>query len=355
MKPRTMIIVVILAVLIVGAAGYYGFSSSAPQQPVTQAPQTTTVTKCDVKQTVEAPGTLNNTSDTQILMPVDGTISQLFVLAGDSVSAGQVLARLDDHSRAQAQIDLKSAQDVYKKAYDYRQSLNGKIWLERITFKTIGAHSIPVVHWYRDYASPDTIKKADNDLALKKAQLDDAQTVLDNMDLKAPFDGVVIEVDAVAGQPFQTNDVLFKVIDPKALEARANVTQEDYPLLKPGQDAVVYFDARPDVVAQGMVDRLVPKLVAGDSPTYDIFISLDEVPDGLVDGMTIDTNIIITQRLGVLCLPRSVVHASADNKSVLQIWNGVGTEDRTVTTGLRGDSNVEIVSGLKEGDQVVVQ
>ncbi len=355
MKPRIILVLVLVALAIVSAAGYYGFAGSAQAQPTPQAPQTATVTKCDVDQTVEAPATLNNTSETQILMPVDGSLTDVLAQAGDRVSAGLVLAHLDAHSRANALIALKDAQTAYQKAYDYRKSLNGKIWLESVTFKSVGGHTVPVVHSYRGYADPGTITDADNDLALKKAQLDEAQSILDNMELKAPFGGIVVGVDAGVNQPFHKNDPLFKVIDPKALEVKANVTQEDYPLLSPGQGAQVYFDARPDVIAHGKVDRVVPLLVQGSSPTYDIFITLDQVPDGLVDGMTADTNITIASRQGVLCLPRSVVHASGDNKVVLAVWNGAELQNRQVTIGLRGDSNVEIVSGLQEGDQVVVK
>jgi hypothetical protein len=57
----------------------------------------------------------------------------------------------------------------------------------------------------------------------------------------------------------------------------------------------------------------------------------------------------------VLCLPRSVVHASADNKVELQVWNGTVTENREVVIGLRGDTTDEIISGLTVGEQVVVK
>ena len=355
MKSRTIAIISIIAILIVGAAGYYGFSSSVQEQPTAPAPQTAPVTKCDVQQTVEAPGTLSNTSETQILMPMDGTLSEVLVKAGDIVSAGQVLARLDDQSKAEAQIALKDAQDAYQKAYNYRVSLNGLRWYENVIIHYVNGNQVPVIKWQKGYADAQTIQNADNDLALKKAQLEEAQQTLDDIELKAPFNGVVTEVDAVENQSFHANDLLFKVIDPKALEVIANVTQDDYPLLKTGQSAVVYFDARPDVTVNGKVERIIPKLVPGTSPTYDTSISLDEVPDGLADGMTVDTNVTIASRQGVLCLPRSVVHASGSNKVVLQVWNGSSTENRQVTIGLRGDSNVEIVSGLSEGEQVVVK
>jgi multidrug efflux pump subunit AcrA (membrane-fusion protein) len=356
MKRRTILLISTIAILsVVGAAGYFGFSGSAQQPPTPEAPQTATVTKCDVEQSVTAPGALHNASETLVLMPVDGNLSQVSVQAGDHVSASQVLARLDDTLKAQAEIDLRDAQKEYQKAYNYRLSLNGKQWLRRVTYRYDNGQQIPITKWYRGYMDAQTIKSADEKLALRKAELDDAQAVLDQMELKAPFSGVVTEVDAVVGLPKMAGDTLFKMIDPKALEVKANVTQEDYPLLKPGQSVVVYFDARPDVTAHGKVDRIVPKLIEGSSPTYDIFITLDEVPDGLVDGMTADANVTIASREGVLCLPRSVVHASAENKAKVQVWNGSATEDREITVGLRGDANVEIVSGLAEGDQVVVK
>ncbi|HEX9385283.1 MAG TPA: efflux RND transporter periplasmic adaptor subunit [Anaerolineales bacterium] len=361
MKLRTIIIISIVSMLVIGAAGYYGFAASAQEQPTPQAPQTATVTKCDVQQTVDAPGELDNTSETQLLMPVDGKLSQVSVQAGDYVTAGQVLAKLDDHSKAEAQIALKDAREAYEKAADYLKYLQT---VQKIPQTETRLFLRPVRNgWkyetktksFKGPAPEDWITEAENDLALKKAEFEDAQATLDQMELKAPFSGVVIEVDAATDQVFHENDVLFKIIDPKALEVMANVTQEDYPLLKPGQSAEVYFDARPDVTVQGKVDRIVPKLIEGDSPTYDIYISLAEVPDGLVDGMTADTNVTIASRQGVLCLPRSVVHTSGDNSAMLQVWNGVETETKQVTTGLRGDASVEILSGLDEGEQVVVQ
>jgi multidrug efflux pump subunit AcrA (membrane-fusion protein) len=56
----------------------------------------------------------------------------------------------------------------------------------------------------------------------------------------------------------------------------------------------------------------------------------------------------------VLCLPRSAC-ISPPIIRILQVWNGAQTESRQVTIGLRGDSNVEILSGLQEGEKVVVR
>jgi multidrug efflux pump subunit AcrA (membrane-fusion protein) len=117
----------------------------------------------------------------------------------------------------------------------------------------------------------------------------------------------------------------------------------------------VYFDARPEITVEGKIDRVIPIRIEGDRPRYNIYITLNQVPDGLADGTTSDAAITIAKREGVLCLPRSVVRASGVDEVVLKVWSDQAIETRTVTVGLRGDSDVEILTGLNEGDQVVIQ
>jgi multidrug efflux pump subunit AcrA (membrane-fusion protein) len=351
---RALIVFILIGVLSISAAGYFGFSTTQEPEP-TPAPQTIAVTTCDVEQSVAAPGVLDNTSETQILMPVNGNLSQVFVRVGDSVAAGQILATVDDISRAEAWTALKEAKDAYQSAFNYRKSLEGLIWLDRITYGTKDGQRTPVHHRYKGYADPETIGTADNNLALKKAELDAAQAALDNTELKAPFSGVVIDVAAVEGLPKKTGDLLFKIIDPKALEAEANITEEDFPLVSLDQEVELFFDARSDVTVTGRVDRIIPIRIEGDSPRYHIYITLSDVPDGLADGMTVDAAITITKRENVLCLPRSIVRASGVNEVMLKVWVNGAVETRQAVVGLRGDSDVEILSGLQEGDQVVIQ
>jgi multidrug efflux pump subunit AcrA (membrane-fusion protein) len=342
-------------VVVISLAGYAGVATGAPPTP-TPAPDTVAVTLCDVEHSVAAPGKLHNTSEMQILMPVDGYLSQVLVGTGDSVAAGQVLANVDEISKAEAWNSLRDAEKAYQSAFNYRKSLEGKIWLDRITYETKGREQIPVHHWYKGYADPKTIESADNNLALKKAELDAAQTTLDNMELKALFDGIVIEMEAVANRPFHADNILFKIIAPKALEIVANVTEEDFPLLSVGQGVEIFFDARPEVTVQGKVSSIIPLRIEGsDTPLYDIYITLDEVPDGLADGMTADTAITIAKRESVMCLPRAVVRASASDTTFVKVWDGVQEAEKEIKLGLRGDTYVEIVEGLNEGEQVVTR
>jgi macrolide-specific efflux system membrane fusion protein len=88
---------------------------------------------------------------------------------------------------------------------------------------------------------------------------------------------------------------------------------------------------------------------------YNIYISLREVPDGLADGMTSDTAITIAKHAGVLCLPRAVVHASSGDSTTVKLWDGLQERSKEIKIGLRGDTYIEIVSGLSEGEQVIAR
>jgi multidrug efflux pump subunit AcrA (membrane-fusion protein) len=95
--------------------------------------------------------------------------------------------------------------------------------------------------------------------------------------------------------------------------------------------------------------------MSGAQANYTIVISLDNIVDHLVDGMSADASIVIAQKTGVLRLPRSVVRARSDGTAQVSVWNGLTTVKRDITVGLKGDSFTEVLTGLNEGDQVVAQ
>jgi len=166
----------------------------------------------------------------------------------------------------------------------------------------------------------------------------------------------VFAVSAKVGQTYQAETALFTIGDPKKLEVQANITEEDFPIVSVGQEVELFFDARPEISIHGRVSRIIPQRNEGDSsPLYDIYITLDEVPDGLADGMTADAAITIAKHAGVLCLPRAVVRASGNDTTIVKVWDGLQEMEKEITVGLRGDTYVEIVSGLSEGEQVVTR
>ncbi|HXQ35235.1 MAG TPA: efflux RND transporter periplasmic adaptor subunit, partial [Anaerolineales bacterium] len=312
----------------------------------------------------------------------------------DAVRAGQTLAELDSLTTSQAQLDLIEAQEALEKlqkqrtALDYpratddflkdlrkrvkaakdtidslndsykntddpmmRSQLLAALTNAKSELKTLESN----LNWYVGKPTENDIVQADSELALAQAKYDVAKAVLESLEIKAPFDGIVFEVSAQAGQTYQAEIALFKIGDPKALEVKANITEEDYSIVSVGQAVEVFFDARADVTVKGKVDRIIPKRIEGDRPLYNIYISLNDVPDGLADGMTSDTAITIAKRENVLCLPRAAVRASSASTTTVKVWDGVQELTKEIKVGLRGDTYVEIISGLSEGEQVVTR
>jgi RND family efflux transporter MFP subunit len=392
-SKRAIFLFSLVGILIISTAGYLGFSTTETPEP-TPTPQTVSVTSCDVEQTVTAPGNLVNVNQAGVQMPATGRLSAVNVRVGDAVRKGEVLAELDPVTTTQAQLDLLEAQEeLYKlqkrrTALDYpratddyikdlrKQLKAAKRAVSELTDASRGAEDPMLrsqllanlatakenqksleskLNWYTSNPTEGEIITADSELALAQAKYDAAKAVLESLQIKSPITGIVFEAGAEAGQTYQAETTLFQIGDPKALEVIANVTEEDYPIISVGQSVEVYFDARPEVTVKGRIDRIIPKRIEGDRPRYNIYITLNEVPDGLADGMTSDAAITIEHRTGVLCLPRSVVRASGIDEVSLKVWTNQSTETRTVTIGLRGDSDVEILSGLSEGEQVIIQ
>jgi RND family efflux transporter MFP subunit len=379
--------------LIISTVGYLGFSTTQTPEP-TPTPQTVAVTTCDVEQTVTAPGNLVNVNQADVHMPATGRLSTVDVRVGDRVRKGQTLAELDPVTTTQAQLDLLEAQEELEKLQRRRTSLDypratddfikdlrrqvkaakqsvselddaakraedpamrAQILAGLATAKENLKRLESNLSWYTSNPTESEIVAADSELALAQAKYDAAKAVLESLQIKSPINGIVFAVSAEGGQTYQAETTLFIIGDPKALEVVANVTEEDYPLISVGQSAEVFFDARPEVTVQGNIERIIPIRIEGDRPLYNIYISLDEVPDGLADGMTSDTAITIAKSEGVLCLPRATVRASSGDTTLVKIWNGIEEVTREITIGLRGDTYIEIVSGLSEGEQVVTR
>lgn len=393
MSKRAILLFSLVAILIISTAGYLGFSTSQTPTP-TPTPETLAVTTCDVEQTVTAPGNLVNVNQADVHMPATGRLSAVNVRVGDQVHAGQVLADLDPVTTSQAQLDLLEAQDELEKlqrrrtSLDYpratddfikdlrRQIKSAKNAVSDLDDEAKNAED-PLVRsqllaslttarenlkqlesrlsWYTSNPTESEIIAADSELALAQAKYDAAKAVMESLEIKAPFGGVVFAVSAEAGQTYQAETALFTIGDPKALEVKANITEEDFPIVSVGQAATLFFDAQPELTIQGKVSRIIPQRTEGDSPLYDIYIVLDEVPDGLADGMTADTAITISKHEGVLCLPRAMVRASGGDTTTVRVWNGIEETTKEIKLGLRGDTYVEIVSGLSEGEQVVTR
>ncbi len=185
--------------------------------------------------------------------------------------------------------------------------------------------------------------------------LDDAQATLDNADLRAPVDGLVISVEIENGVTAPSGYAI--EIQGTAMEVVASFTESDMSSLAVGQAATITLTAT-DQTAAGTVARISP--VSGSTSTggsvvsYEVAVSMDEVPDGTLAGMTAEIGVTTAEAQDVVAVPAIALEGSAGSYSV-QVVDATGaTASRSVDVGLMTSSLAEIKSGLTEGETVVV-
>jgi macrolide-specific efflux system membrane fusion protein len=139
-----------------------------------------------------------------------------------------------------------------------------------------------------------------------------------------------------------------------SVTVKASVNEIDLPKIKLGQKATVTLDAFSDKTFVGKVSR-IDKIgsVSSGVVTYNVYVTIDSPPADIAAGMTASANIQIDRRDNAIAIPSSAIKTSGDQSIVTVLKKDGKTEERTVETGLASDSQTEIISGLKEGEQVV--
>jgi len=205
---------------------------------------------------------------------------------------------------------------------------------------------------------PKEIELAQAKLVTAQTTLEEAQAALEAATMVAPFDGTVISVGAEVGDLVSANDVIVSLTDLSNLRVLATVDETDIAGVEIGQQAEITFDAFPGRRFSGQVlevplqGNLVQNVL-----TYDVPVSLEETKGvALRPGMTANLNIVVGRRQDVLLVPALAVQQSDEGNVVLVQDTPDGPAVTTpVQIGLSDGTYVEIVSGLIEGDRVLVE
>ena len=212
------------------------------------------------------------------------------------------------------------------------------------------------------------------DLAIKVSEdnIEKARAKMEDNRMIAPVSGVVSAVAVKEGQQITAGMAVAQVVDTSSQEVVIEVDELDIPKVALGQRAVVRVDALEDVEFEGSVSKIseLGKFVGGIT-TYDVTIGV-AAPEGVKIGMSTSAEIVIEQREGVLIVPvdcvvredgvRKVrVLAPGADLSQPSTWakdsagNSVPYVWREVEMGASNELRAEILSGLEEGDTVLVE
>ncbi|HEY3341123.1 MAG TPA: efflux RND transporter periplasmic adaptor subunit [Anaerolineae bacterium] len=303
----------------------------------------------------------------------------------DKVKAGPDPA---DYASAQAaylnaQAALKQAQDAYNRAYandpaningsaaalQLEQATNSynsaKAGFERVSKPADTAQlSAALQQIETAKASLDKLKQPAKTYDVEQAQMqqkqaqlqaDQAARRLAQAQLSAPKDGVISILAVDAGETVATQPVM-TLVDLSRLHIDITVDEVDVARIKPGQEVAITLDALPDAQLKGVVDRIAPTATTiSGVVSYSVRVVLDKSDAPLKAGMTANTSVILERRPNVLQVPNWAVRRDKQTgKTYLTFQVDARTSKEVeVQTGLRNDTNTEILSGVNEGQVIM--
>jgi len=361
MKLRYLILCFLLL-----AAAYGGYRFLQREKPIaiTVIPVAKGLVEATVANT--RAGTVKARHRAKLAPAIGGQIATLDVHRGDSVRKGQVLLSLwNDDVRAELQLsreETAAAEVLARKACleaDYAKRDSRR--LNELLKKKSASASLADKAATTAAASRAACKGARIQVAVSRAKVDTVQAQLDKTILRAPFAGIVAEINGEIGEfitPSPTGVATLPaidLIDLKDLYVTAPIDEMDAARIRPNMRVRISLDAFPKRKFDGMVLRIAPYVLerAKQARTVEVecgFRAADR-PENLLAGYSADVEIILARHDKALRLP---AEALLEDGSVYVVDGATGRlQKRKVEIGLANWQFVEIKSGLLPGERVV--
>ena len=316
-----------------------------------------------------------------------GEIVKMKVKIGDRVKKGELIALIDDREilmsieqqkaslsatrNTLSQIELtyperineaKANYEYAKVNYEREQELLKREYTTvdavdkaKSQFEATGA----ILKRLQDeYKTQEKIAKANiEDITAKLKQ---NETILTYTKIYAPIDGVVSDVTAQEGETVVTGlqvANLVTVLDPTSLEMWIYVDETDVGRAKVGQQVEYYVDTFPDKLFKGTIEKIYPQPVIKDNIVYYLAIVKVTKDDTrfLKPEMTTHINIIFDEKSNILIAPNAAIKFEKGKQIAYKVIGPNSVQKVELKTGIRGEENTEIISGIKEGDVVATK
>lgn len=188
-------------------------------------------------------------------------------------------------------------------------------------------------------------------IAQAEAALELANIQLAEVVIKAPFDGVVAELNITQGSRVSPQSAIAVFIS-KAVEVVVNVPESRIGQIEKGQSAAMQITAYPGQDFPGEVISVAPQ-ANRDTRTFEVKITPTKGMELLRGGMYANVSLLAEEKPNTLLAPRTAITTIDDQPAIFVVMDNNTVEQREVTTGLFDKDNIEILSGLKEGETVV--
>jgi HlyD family secretion protein len=342
----------------------------------------------DIQVKVTEVGNVQPEVKVDVKSAVSGKVIQIFHRDGDTVKRGDVLARVEpDLNQAQSLAEVKnalsSAEIRYKQAKKNYESDHNLFEAGLLAGKQNRDSEADFFSAKQEFEKAqekyNLVEKSGIPISQSPANFKGSNVV-------APMDGVVLTKNVEIGESitsgvssFNAGTILFSVADVSTMIVKAGVNEVDIGKVRVGMPVKVTLDAYPKVSFAGRVDRIAPAVRIDDKVrVFDVEVRLDAQGRELRSGMTANIELVGERKEKVLSVPVESVFQrddgeivyvkknldpktaaepqkkSADGKVDKDAWKKF-FEKRVVVTGLSDNARVEILKGLKAGEEVALE
>ena len=327
-RTRRAVVAAVVVVVAVAAVVAYVLTSR-------QGPATVVVRRGSLEATIQTVGHLAAANPVSVRPAVSGPVSVVAVSPGDQVSAGDVLLVLDPQpfrdaiQRAQEQVTIAES------AVNSAEQQGGAS------------------------PSPDQLTArltANQNLKAARQALDSADAALASSLVLSPASGTVLSVTAAKGAPVAQGAEVAQLANLHDLQLQVSLDEIDLPHVSAGMPVSFTVDAYPGQPIDGSLTGIAPAAVtSGGTTTFQVTVSFT-LPSGMVlrPGMSANVSIKTAVRNGVLLIPETALR-TVGQRTFVTVVNGSQTQEREIKVGLRSGGEVEVASGLSEGERIAAQ
>jgi RND family efflux transporter MFP subunit len=349
MKTLVWVAAILAAVAVLAVVAKRALDRRSSSDPT--AAELVRVTRRDVGPVVKATGVIKPMvgAEVRVGSSASGVVTRLNVRIGDYVKKGTVLADVDSRELDARRDGAEAAVRLAKANLDYAQT--------DLRRKQELFHAQVIARSELDLAE-QAYGVTDQQYKQAQANLADAITQLGYAKIIAPISGTVESVTTQEGETVASSfaaPTFVTLLDLSRLEVWAYVDETDIGRIRVGRKATFTVDTYGDDQFPGTVTAIYPQAQIRDNVVdYIAVIRFRSLPGHILrPEMTTFVKIALEQHRNVLSLPIGAVHREAERQYVL-VQKGSSTERRWITTGLRDDSYWEILSGLHDGEEVLI-
>jgi len=355
------------------------------------------VEKGDLAKSVVATGKIEPITKVEVKSKASGIVKKLFVDYGDRVKKGQVLAELDrdeiqarvDQARAQleaseaslngtradlvrAKVDAEGPDvPLLKRAYERSQGMAKegvvsasalddaqKNYEMSLNKQNVAKAQLQVLQ--------AKIGQAQGQVSQDRANLKQLEEQLGYTTIESPLDGIVLSRDVEIGDAVSsilvlgsTATLVMTLGDTSEVYVKGKVDESDIGKVYLGQPARIKVESFKDKTFTGKVTKISPMGVEKDNvTTFEVRVSINN-PEGMLKAMmTANAEIILDEHKGVLQIPEGSIIYDKDKNASVEVPDPKGKDGKrkvAVNIGISNGAKTELLKGLKEGDQVVLQ